>query len=160
VKHEGIKEATLSTLERAIVIAAKAHTNKIDKGGAPYILHPLRVMLAMTDTDSRIVAVLHDVVEDHSPLWTLEKIRSEGFSEIVVEALDAVTQRKGEEYFTYIARAISNPIGRRVKIADTKDNMDLGRISDLTNKDFERLKKYKKVFKIIAEATPHGEEKA
>ena len=62
----------MSTLERAIVIAAEAHTKKIDKGGAPYILHPLRVMLMMTDTDSQIVAVLHDVVEDHSPLWTIE----------------------------------------------------------------------------------------
>src|ERR1700737_3521105 len=82
-----VKEVTLSTLERAIVIAAEAHTKKIDKGGAPYILHPLRGMLAMTDTDSRIVAVLHDVVEDHSPPWTLEKIRSEGFSETVLEAL-------------------------------------------------------------------------
>ena len=70
----------MSTLERAIAIAAEAHAEKIDKGGAPYILHPLRVMLAMTDTESRIVAVLHDVVEDHSPPWTLERIRSEGFS--------------------------------------------------------------------------------
>jgi hypothetical protein len=66
---------------------------------------------------------------------------------------------RGEEYFAYIARTIANPIGRRVKIADTKDNMDLGRISDLTHEDFERLKKYNKVVKIIAEAPPHGEEK-
>ena len=150
----------MSTLERAIAIAAEAHTKKTDKGGAPYILHPLRVMLAMTDTDSQIVAVLHDVVEDHSPPWTLEKIRSEGFSEPVIEALDAVTHRKGEEYFAYIARAIANPIGRRVKAADTKDSMDLGRISDLTDDDFERLKKYKKAFKIIADAPPHEEDKA
>jgi (p)ppGpp synthase/HD superfamily hydrolase len=93
----------MSTLERAIVIAAEAHTKENDKGGAPYILHPLRVMLAMTDTDSRIVAVLHDVVEDHSPPWTLDRIRAEGFSETVLEALDAVTHRKseGEEYFSY-----------------------------------------------------------
>jgi (p)ppGpp synthase/HD superfamily hydrolase len=151
---------TLSTLERAIVIAAEAHTKRIDKGGAPYILHPLRVMLMMTDTDSQIVAVLHDVVEDHSPPWTIEKIRSEGFSETILEAIDAVTHRKGEEYFAYVARAIANPIGRRVKAADTKDNMDLGRISDLTHQDFERLKKYKKVIKLIAEAPPHGEERA
>jgi hypothetical protein len=69
-----------------------------------------------------------------------------------------VTHRKGEEYFAYIARAISNPIGRRVKAADTKDNMDVGRIHDVTHKDFERLKKYKKVLKIISEAPPHGRE--
>ena len=151
----------MSTLERAIAIAAEAHAAKIDKGGAPYILHPLRVMLAMADTESRIVAVLHDVVEDHSPPWTLERIKSEGFSETVLEALDAVTHRKaeGEEYFAYIARAIANPIGRSVKVADIKDNMDLTRISDLTQEDHERLKKYQKVVRIIAAAPPHGEEK-
>ncbi len=145
----------MSTLERAIAIAAEAHATKIDKDGAPYILHPLRVMLAMTDTDSRIVAVLHDVVEDHGDVWPLERIRSEGFSETVIAALDAVTHRtrEGEEYFAYVARAIDNPIGRRVKVADINDNMDLKRISDLTDKDFERLKKYKKVLKIITAAT-------
>ena len=71
-----------------------------------------------------------------------------------------MTHRNGEEYFAYVARAIANPIGRRVKAADTKDNMDLGRISDLTHQDFEWLKKYKKVIKLIAEAPPHGEERA
>ena len=60
--------------------------------------------------NDRIVAVLHDVVEDCDG-WTLDRIRSEGFSEKVVEALDSMTMREGEEYFSYVRRAVANPIG-------------------------------------------------
>ena len=54
----------MSTLERAIAIAAKAHAGQVDKAGAPYVLHPLRIMLRKSSIDERIVAVLHDVCED------------------------------------------------------------------------------------------------
>jgi (p)ppGpp synthase/HD superfamily hydrolase len=80
----------MSSLERAIVIAAEAHTGAKDKGGAPYILHPLRMMLNLSTTDERIVAVLHDVCED-CPGWTFERLKSEGFSGKILEALDSVT---------------------------------------------------------------------
>lgn len=37
----------MATLERAIELAARAHAGQVDKAGAPYILHPLRLMLAV-----------------------------------------------------------------------------------------------------------------
>ena len=139
----------MSTLERAIVIAAKAHEGKVDKAGAPYILHPLRVMLKMETSEERIVAVLHDVVEDCDDM-SLEHLRGEGFSEAVIEAVDAVTMRLGEEdYEGFVHRAALNPIGRRVKLADLEDNSDLSRMSSPTDKDYERLVKYQQAIESI-----------
>ena len=130
----------MSTLERAISIAVEAHTGQADKGGAPYILHPLRVMLAMQTTEARIVAVLHDVVED-SPHWSLDRLRAEGFSETVVRAIDAVTKRPDETYEDFVRRAGLDPIGRCVKLSDLKDNSDLARIvaEDLRPGEYARL---------------------
>jgi (p)ppGpp synthase/HD superfamily hydrolase len=138
----------MSTLERAIVIAAQAHADTVDKAGAPYILHCLRVMLAMNSTSDRIVGVLHDVVEDCAD-WTLDRVRSEGFSEEVVGALDSVTKRDGEEYFSFVRRAAENRVGRKVKLADLKDNSDLTRISKPTQRDFDRIEKYQKAIAMI-----------
>lgn len=138
----------MSTLERAIVIASEGHAGMADKAGAPYILHCLRVMLAMTDANDRIVGVLHDVVEDCAG-WTLDRVRSEGFSEEIVGALDSVTKRDGEDYFSFVRRAAANPIGRRVKLADLKDNSDLARINRPAQRDFDRMEKYRKAIAII-----------
>ena len=93
----------MSTLERAVVIAAEAHAGQVDKAGAPYILHPLRLMLQMEKTEDRIVAVLHDVVEDTD--WTLERLRKEGFPQVIIDAIDSVTWRKYEDYEDFILRA-------------------------------------------------------
>ncbi len=132
----------MSTLEKAIAIAAAAHAGRVDKAGAPYILHPLRVMLSVSTDGERIVAVLHDVVEDTH--WTPDALRKEGFSEEILSALDSVTKRKGEEddYAAFVARAAENPIGRRVKLADLMDNLDLSRIAQPTERDFARMEKY------------------
>jgi (p)ppGpp synthase/HD superfamily hydrolase len=137
----------MSTLERAIAIAAKAHAGKVDKAGAPYILHPLRVMLKMETYEERMAAVLHDVVEDSD--MTLEDLRNEGFSDTVVEAVDAVTLRIGEAYDDFVRRAARNPIGRRVKLADLEDNCDLSRIAHPTKEDYERLAKYQRAIESI-----------
>src|SRR5262245_5080201 len=98
----------MSTLERAIAIAAEAHAGVKDKGGAPYILHPLRMMLKLSTPEERIVAVLHDVCED-CPEWTFERLRNEGFSVRVIEALDSVTKQEGESYEDFVLRAAANP---------------------------------------------------
>lgn len=140
----------MSTLERAIVIAAEGHAGAADKAGAPYILHCLRVMLAMSDTNDRIVGVLHDVVEDCAG-WTLDRVRSEGFSEEVIAALDSVTKRDGEDYFSFVRRAAANPTGRKIKLADLRDNSDLARISNPTQRDFDRIEKYRKAIAMIEE---------
>jgi (p)ppGpp synthase/HD superfamily hydrolase len=118
----------MSSLERAIAIAAEAHAGQPDKGGASYVLHPLRMMLRLTSNDERIVAVLHDVCED-CPGWTFDRLRAEGFSEKILMALDTVTKRDGEAYEDFVRRAANNPIGRAVKLADLQDNCDLSRIS-------------------------------
>ena len=83
----------MSTLERAIAIAAEAHAGQFDKGGNPYILHPMRVMLSLRTEEEQIVGVLHDVCED-CPGWDLERLRREGFSETIVVALASVTKAK------------------------------------------------------------------
>jgi (p)ppGpp synthase/HD superfamily hydrolase len=135
-------------LERAIAIAAVGHAGQVDKAGEPYILHPLRVMLSCATEDQRIVAVLHDVVED-CPGWTFERLRQEGFSNTVLAALDSVTHREGEAYDAFVERAAANPIGRRVKLADLHDNCDLGRISAPTERDLARIDKYRRAIQTI-----------
>ena len=134
-------------LERAIEIAVLAHKGHVDKAMSPYILHPLRAMLALETDEERIVAVLHDVVEDSE--WTFEMLENEGFSEAVLLALRSVTAIPGEAYDAFITRAAKNPVGRRVKLADLADNMDLKRINEPTEKDFERLKKYRKAYRML-----------
>lgn len=140
----------MATLERALVIAAEAHQGTTDKGGAPYILHPLRLLHQMSTADERIVALLHDVVED-SP-WTLDALRAEGFSEEIVSAMDGLTRREDETYDDFIARGVTNPLARRVKLADIEDNMDLRRLGDIGEKDLERLQRYQRARRVILEA--------
>ena len=135
-------------LERAIEIAVQAHKGTSDKGGSPYILHPLAVMHNLDTDDEKIVGVLHDVVEDTQ--WTFEKLLDEGFSVTVVNALRSVTkQGGGEDYFDFIQRAKKNPLGRKVKIADIQHNMDVTRIKVISDKDATRLNKYKKALEIL-----------
>ena len=130
------------TLERAIAIAATAHAGQVDKGGAPYILHPLKVMLRMTSLEERIVAVLHDVVEDCE--ISLDDLRKEGFSEEVLDAIESVTKVPGESYEDFVERAAQNPIGRVVKLADLEENSDLSRIASPSWEDLERVEKYRR----------------
>ena len=127
-------------LERAIAIAEKQHTGQVDKAGRPYIDHPLRVMQAMSNDAERIVAILHDVIEDTD--CTLDQLATEGFPGYILEALDSVTRRDDETYEAFVARAARNPIGRRVKYADLQDNADLSRIAAPTAADIARTEKY------------------
>jgi hypothetical protein len=140
----------MSNLERAIVIAAEAHAGQQDKVGEAYILHPLRVMLAVRTPEERIVGVLHDVVEDTS--WTLEALREAGFSNEVVDAVEAVSRREGEDYFDFVLRAGANPLARPVKIADLRDNLDLTRIAAPSQRDHERCERYRKALALLGES--------
>jgi hypothetical protein len=137
----------MSTLERAIAIAAQAHEGQTDRGGAPYILHPLRLMMSLATAEERIVAVLHDVVEDSE--LTFEDLQNEGFAPEVLEALKAVTKMEAEDYGDFVLRAAANPIGRRVKLADLRDNSDLSRIPAPTARDYERKAKYERAIAAI-----------
>lgn len=138
----------MSTLERAIAIAAEAHAGQFDMAGEPYILHPLRVMMRLETVEDRIVGVLHDVVEDNAT-WPLSALRAEGFSEVIIKAVDAVTRREDEDYESFVRRAGQNEIGRRVKLADLADNMELTRIKTPGLKDHERMERYRKAMEIL-----------
>jgi (p)ppGpp synthase/HD superfamily hydrolase len=151
-------------LEKAIKIAVEAHTGQVDKGGNPYILHPLRVMLSLDSEDERIVGVLHDVVEDCEG-WTWERLRDQGCSHKIIEALQSVSKTPEEEaeyrslpedekpghYLAFIQRAKANEIGRNVKAADIRDNLDISRIDDITERDINRLNRYKKALSILTD---------
>ena len=140
----------MSTLERAIAIAAEAHAGQVDKAGAPYVLHPLRMMLRVSSIDERIVAVLHDVCED-CPGWTLDRLRGEGFPDHIIEAVRSVTKRDGESYEAFARRAAANQIGRRVKLADLHDNCDLSRIAVPSERDLQRIEKYRRAMDLISQ---------
>jgi guanosine-3',5'-bis(diphosphate) 3'-pyrophosphohydrolase len=130
-------------LALAIAIANQAHAGQLDKAGKPYISHPLTVMAQMDTLEGKIVAVLHDAIED-SDLMIADLVR-QGFPKFITEAIAAITKLKGEQYEDYILRVKSNAIAHKVKIADVTHNMDISRIANPTEKDFQRLEKYKKV---------------
>jgi hypothetical protein len=129
-------------LRRAVAIAERQHAGQVDKAGRAYIDHPKRVMAAMETDAERIVAILHDVIEDGDV--TLAQLADEGFPPYLLAALDAVTKRAGETYEDFVARAALDPIGRRVKIADLRDNADLARIARPTAADLARTEKYRR----------------
>ena len=133
----------MGTLERAIAIAAEAHAGQADKAGAPYILHPIRVMRRMDTTQERIVAVLHDMLED-SPAWSAERLRKKGVGPPVIAALEALTRRAGEPYMDCVRRTAAHPLARSVKLADLEDNLDSTRLSEVTAQDQSRMERYRR----------------
>lgn len=136
-------------LEKALVIAAKAHEGQTDKSGVPYILHPIRVSNRCRTDEERIVAILHDTIEDTDV--TPDYLLSEGFPKSIVEAVLSVTRNENESYDDFILRSKLNPIGRQVKIHDLEDNMDITRLHSLSEKDLERLNKYLKAYRTLIE---------
>jgi (p)ppGpp synthase/HD superfamily hydrolase len=130
----------VTTLDSAILLAAQVHQGQTDKAGKPYIFHPLRVMFRLTTEEEMMAAVLHDVVEDSAV--ALADLERAGYPPRVIEAVDCLTRRAGETYEAFIERLKPNPLARRVKLADLEDNMDIRRLSQLGEKDFERLQRY------------------
>ncbi len=145
-----IDTAYAKLLDLAIVIAGKAHTDQFDKAGKPYISHPLSVMAQMDTLESKIVAVLHDAIEDSN--LTITDLVKQGFPDFITEAIAAITKLEGETYENYILRVKSNAIAHKVKIADVMHNLDITRIANPTEKDFQRLEKYKKVLQDLTKS--------
>lgn len=135
-------------IKTTLRIAMNAHEGQLDKAGFPYITHPIRVALNCDTEEQKIVALLHDVVED-TPM-TLHDLKDLGYSQDVVDAVDALTQREGETYEDFVLRARCNPIARVVKINDIKDNMDLTRIPNPRKRDFVRNEKYAKALAVLS----------
>lgn len=158
VRPSRYRDLEMSTLERAIALAAEAHAGVRDKGGSPYILHPLRVMLRVRGDHQRMAAVLHDVVED-TPV-TLAQLHELGFPEPVVAGVNALTKREDIEknYFEFVERAGADDVARAVKLADIEDNMDRSRIPNPTERDEIRLVQYRRARKLLhAIEREHGD---
>jgi (p)ppGpp synthase/HD superfamily hydrolase len=133
-------------LAKAINLAMQAHAGQTDKAGMPYAGHVMRVMQAGRTMDEKIVGVLHDIVED-TP-WTFEALLAEGFPAHIVDALRCVTKLHDDEpYEEFVQRVKSNPLAVAVKINDLTDNMDIRRLTDITDKDAIRLRKYLKAYR-------------
>jgi len=134
-------------LERAIAFAAAAHDGQLDRADAPYILHPLRVMLRLDDPTDMTAAALHDVVEDCGV--TLADLRAQGFPEEVVAAVDALTRRNGEPYEDHIRRAGATAISRRIKLADLSDNLERSALLPSTDDNLARIERYRKAMEAL-----------
>ena len=134
-------------IEKAIKIAIKAHEGQKDKSGKAYILHPLRIMSSFKNENEQIIAILHDVIEDSD--YTYDDLRNNGFSEDIINAIDSVTKRENENYFDFINRSKKNNLGRKIKIADINDNLDLSRLDNPQKEDYERIEKYKRALDIL-----------
>jgi len=135
----------MPTIEDAILWATEVHRGQVDKSGNPYILHPIRVMMRMTSPEARIVAILHDTIEDSD--HTLDDLRELGYDEPIIAAVDAISRREDESYEEFIQRLKPNPLARRVKLGDLLDNMDLRRANPVVaEKDAERLARYQRAW--------------
>ena len=137
-----------SMVDLALSIARKAHEGQLDKAGVDYIEHPIYVASQVDTEEEKAVALLHDVIED-SPV-SAEELLQAGLPETVVTAVQVLTKKKEQDYQTYLETVKKNPLARVVKLADLEHNSDLSRLSSITEKDRERLKKYKKAIDFLS----------
>jgi (p)ppGpp synthase/HD superfamily hydrolase len=136
--------------KKAMRFAYEAHAGVYDKGGVPYVFHPFHVAEQMNSEYDVCVALMHDVVEDTN--YTIEYIKELGFPDEIVEAVDCLTRRKGQDYMEYIRLVKQNPMAVRVKLADIEHNSDVTRIPEGEEKYFETLhKRYAQAKKILEE---------
>lgn len=131
-----------SMLSMAILIATNAHSGQYDKGGMPYILHPLKVMHYTKSLDEivQVVAVLHDVVEDTNT--TYRDLLDQGICQEAIDAIKCLTKQPGQTYEEYKELVKSNKIAIKVKMADLRHNSDIRRLKGVTEKDIARVAKY------------------
>ena len=129
-------------LDKMLHIAVNAHHGQFDKGGNPYILHPLKVMhyLKSDDEELMCMALGHDVIEDTST--TYKDLRDAGISERVIAGIRCLTKQPGQTYEEYKEGVFANPDAMRVKMADLRHNTDIRRLKGVTEKDIARIAKY------------------
>jgi (p)ppGpp synthase/HD superfamily hydrolase len=137
----------MKLIETSLQIALRAYGGKTDKAGREYILHPLRLMAKMETDLERSAALLHDVIEDSE--IAAEDLLAEGIPAEVVEAVQYLTKREGEDYMEFVARAKQNKLAAKVKIADIEDNIDVLRLTSLDEYDLARIKKYHSAWRFL-----------
>lgn len=131
--------------KRALEVAMQAHKNQTDPAGFPYILHPILVAEKQMEEMATVAALLHDVIEDSD--FEFRDLYEFGFPEEAVEAVKALTHKKGEPYTQYIERVKRNPIATAVKLADLEQNMDPARLDMCSEDRQERLEKKQEVYR-------------
>lgn len=137
-------------LEKALGIALIAHAGQKDKAGAPYILHPLRLMMTADEPDTQVTALLHDVLEDSE--LTEEDLNQAGIPEHIAAAVAALTRQIDETYEEFIERIAQDPLARRVKILDIQDNLNLKRLKSVNKADLMRVTEYHRALQYLLEA--------
>lgn len=138
-------------LARAVAIASAAHQDQFDRGGKPYIMHCITVMHKVKSDDPELkqIAVLHDTIEDTD--WTLAMLKEEGFSQRVIDGLALLTHDDAVSYDQYIKGIATNVDAIRVKLSDLRHNSDLTRLKGLSDKDFDRMKKYQRSYMFLSQ---------
>lgn len=133
-------------LGKVLVLATNAHAGQFDRGGKPYILHPLKVMhyLKSDDEELQCMALLHDVVEDTKTTW--DDLTAIGCTERVINGVKALTKMPGESYDQYKQRVFANEDAMKVKMADLRHNTDIRRLKGVTEKDIVRMEKYNRFY--------------
>ena len=133
-------------LDRMLVLCTNAHHGQFDKGGRPYILHPLRVMsfLKTDDEELQCIALGHDVIEDTKT--TYKDLTEAGISQRVQDGIRALTKVPGETYDEYKERVFASKDAMMVKMCDLRHNSDIRRLKGVTEKDIERIAKYHKFY--------------
>lgn len=134
---------------RAMRLCYEAHAGQFDKSGIPYVFHPIHLAEQMTDENTVVVALLHDVVEDTA--YTLEDLKAMGYSEPVLAAIDLMTHEEGVPYMDYVAKISRNPIARAVKLADLRHNSDLTRLPVIDERALARVRKYQEAIAFLKE---------
>lgn len=133
--------------KKAMLIAYHAHRDHVDKGGMPYIFHPLHLAEQMDTEYSVITALLHDVIEDSD--ISLEDLKAEGFPEPILEALSLLTHEKQVPYLEYIQRLKGNELARKIKLADLTHNSDVSRLSVQDDSSRQRFEKYQRAIALL-----------
>ena len=139
--------------KKALCIAYKAREGQVDKTGIPYIFHPFHLAESMTDENSTIVALLHDVIEDTD--WTIDDLEKEGFNEDILTALKLMTHNPAEPYMDYISRLSTCPVARQVKLADLYHNSDQTRVENPDEKMLKRWEKYDRAIQLLKSVNIH-----
>jgi len=131
----------------ARTICVEAHKGQKDRSGGNYYYHPIRVAEKCQSINAKVVALLHDIIEDTEV--TVEALQNEGFSQDIIDGVLSVTKREGESYEDFVRRASENPLGREVKKADLEDNMDIRRLNEISDEDVVRLRKYHRAWQYL-----------
>jgi (p)ppGpp synthase/HD superfamily hydrolase len=137
-------------LNKMLVLATNAHAGQYDKGGNPYILHPLKVMhyLRSEDEELQCIALGHDIIEDTEVDYC--NLREEGFTDRIINGIQSLTRISGETYEEYMEKVKANKDAVKVKMADLRHNSDIRRLKGVTDKDVARIAKYHKFYLELA----------